>query len=357
MGFEFDFQPVGDGERSGDAIALRYTAGALAVPVIHVVDGGDLAAGGKLVAHINAQYGNPRRIENVVLTHGDDDHSSGLRTVIDTFEIGAIWMNRPWLYAGEIVHLFRDGRWTVDGLSRRLREDFPILAEIEDKAYERGIPIREAFQGAQIGAFTVLAPSRTRYLSLIPQIERTPEAASAHHPNRGLLGFAKDAVNWIRESWGQETLGEDAQTAASNETSVVQYGFFEGKPVLLTGDAGVNALTEAANYRDLLGYEPFQLDMMQMPHHGSRRNVTPTILNRWLGPPLMQGQPDRGITAIASVSNGDPTKPRKKVSNAFLRRGATPYRTNGGVLHHNRGMPPRGWGSAPAITFSDAVEE
>jgi hypothetical protein len=30
--------------------------------------------------------------------------------------------------------------------------------------------------------------------------------------------------------------------------------------------------------------------MMQVPHHGSRRNVTPNILDRWLGGKVNRGQ-------------------------------------------------------------------
>ena len=86
MGYEIDFLPVGDGERSGDAIAVRY--GSPGRYTIHVIDGGDLAAGERMVEHIRSHYGNPRYIDAVVCTHGDDDHSSGLRKVVQAFDIG-----------------------------------------------------------------------------------------------------------------------------------------------------------------------------------------------------------------------------------------------------------------------------
>ena len=85
-----------------------------------------------MVDHIRTYYGNPTRIDAVVCTHGDDDHSSGLRKVIEEFEVGGIWMNRPWLYASSIIDDFKDRRMTVDSfrphelrgrLRRTLREN------------------------------------------------------------------------------------------------------------------------------------------------------------------------------------------------------------------------------------------
>jgi hypothetical protein len=43
-------------------------------------------------------------------------------------------------------------------------------------ANEKRIPIKNAFQGDVIRDLVVLAPSRDRFLSLIPQFEKTPAA-------------------------------------------------------------------------------------------------------------------------------------------------------------------------------------
>jgi beta-lactamase superfamily II metal-dependent hydrolase len=359
-GYEIDFLPVGSGERSGDAIALRYgTPGAYR---IMVVDGGDLAAGDALVDHINVHYDNPSRIDAVVCTHGDGDHSSGLRTVIDAFDdIGAIYMNRPWLYAAEIIDLFHDGRLTVASLERRLKDAYPILVEIEAKATARGIPIYEAFQGQQIGAFTVAAPSRARYLELLPQFRQTPEAAAIEESiGKSLLeefwSLAQAAIDWVVEAWGSESLLEDPEpTSAENEASIVQIGFIRGERILLTGDAGPVALHEAADYVETCGWGVGNLRFMQVPHHGSRRNVTPSVLNRWLGNILPEGE-RRVISAYVSAAEKAEKHPRKKVVNAFIRRGAMVYVTKGVTKCFTQGMPNRGWGPAEALEFAREVE-
>lgn len=362
MAYEIDFLAVGDGERSGDAIALRYSDGYGSK--IHVVDGGDLAAGKRLVEHINKYYGNPSYIDAVVCTHGDDDHSSGLRRVIENFYIREIWMNRPWLYAQEILDLFRDRRLTAESLERHLRDSYPILVEIEDIACKRGIAIRQAFQGMTIGEFTILAPSRERYLQLIPQFSRTPEQAKSPNVQESRLlgawsyiGKTTAAVtSWIAEEWNVETIKEDVETSASNESSVVQIANLNGSSILLTGDAGVISLQEAANYAPHVGFNLPGIDVIQIPHHGSRRNVSPSTLNRWIGPIVQQGESHRS-TAYVSTAKESKTHPRKKVVNAFIRRGAKVYSTKGSQVYHRRGISlRRGWRLATPHGFSRKVE-
>lgn len=362
MAHEIDFLAVGDGERSGDAIALRYGNGG--AHTIHVIDGGDIDAGERMVGHIRAYYGNPGYIDAVVCTHGDDDHSSGLRRVIEAFDVGGIWMNRPWLYVWEIVHLFDDGRLTPESLERRLREAYPILDEIESMAAERGIPVHEAFQGTNVGAFTILAPSRERYLELIPQFSRAPEQARYSGAGglgvSGILAQTKQAVRavaeWIAEEWGIETLEEEVETSASNESSVVQLAELDGNRVLLTGDAGVVSLHEAADYAELIGHRLPGVRFIQVPHHGSRHNVNPSSLNRWVGDPVGQGE-TRGTSAHVSAGKESETHPRKKVVNAFMRRGAKVYSTKGQSLRHCHDMLPReGWSPVTPHDFSPIVE-
>ena len=364
MAHEIDFLAVGDRKQSGDAIALRYSQGDGTPYRIHVIDGGDQAAGVQMVDHIRTYYGNPTRIDTVVCTHGDGDHSSGLPKVIGEFEVGGIWMNRPWLYASSIIDAFKDKRMTEASLERHLRAEYPILAEIEGVAKARRIPIYEALQGATVGAFAILAPSRERYINLIPEFSRTPEQAESHrshsstrtNPLARVAQSVRDATGWIAETWGVETLAENPETTASNESSVVQMATLDGERIVLTGDAGVVALGEAADYADACGSNLPGIDFIQVPHHGSRHNVSPSALDRWVGPRLPRDE-SRGTIAYASVAKESKTHPRKKVVNAFIRRGAKVFSTKGTSMRHKREMPPReGWGPITALEFAERVE-
>ncbi|MER8490244.1 hypothetical protein NKH53_18450 [Mesorhizobium australicum] len=336
MGYEIDFLPVGDS--NGDAICIRYGSPATGY-TIHVVDGGYTDTGDTIVGHINQYFGNPNFIDHVVLSHADNDHVAGLITVLEHFDVGHLWMNRPWLYAAEILDSFH-GNYTVAGLQEAIMDAYPLLVDLEQIAFDKGTQVHEAFAFAQIGQFTVLAPSRERYLQLIPEFNRTP--ASYAKPIKGWAGRIVEAVKALVhyfETWGEEQLEENPPACtAANESSLVQLGRIDGKAMLLTADVGPEGLNEAADNTELLGV-PEPLVFVQVPHHGSRRNVTPSVLNRWLGGPVPEGVIHG--TAFCSVGSNKPEYPRRRVQNAFLRRGYGVISNRKGWISHFFQMPAR----------------
>lgn len=358
--FEIDFLDV-ETKKSGDAIAVRYSIND--VVQIHVVDGGYLETGERLASHIRQYYGNPDFIDRVVVTHPDGDHANGLRTIIEEFDIGELWMLRPWTYAAQVLHRFTRFT-TVEGLENRLREIYSSLAALEDLAHFKGIPIYEPFQGAELGAFTVMAPTRERYLDMIVESERTPEsvaeaATSAADTLLEAVGMAVvRAVNMVKAAWGAEVFPPD-DTSAENEMSVIQYANICGKKILLTGDAGRSALAEAADYAPFVGLALPGIDRFQVPHHGSRRNVSTVLLDRWLGP-RMDARPGEGytsFTAIISSAKADEDHPRKAVVRACIHRGGYVISTEGQKIYTYHNAPDRGWTAVPAMGYPDDQEE
>jgi hypothetical protein len=93
---------------------------------------------------------------------------------------------------------------------------------------------------------------------------------------------------------------------------------------VLTGDAGRDGLTEAANYAPQAGLILPGVDKFQAPHHGGRRNLSSEILDRWLGSRLPQMPPEGQtlFTAMISSAKEDPDHPRKAVLRALRHRGA-----------------------------------
>lgn len=343
--FEIDFLDV-EAKKSGDAIAARYSVGG--TTVIHVTDGGFQGTGEKLVKYINTYYGNPRRIDHVVVTHPDGDHAGGLRTVLESFEIGALWMLRPWQYADELLPRF--SRFTnVENLRRRLREIYSNVDALEQIALDRRVPILEPFQGARIGAFTTMAPTRSRYLDLVVQSEQTPEPSQAVAPMQvGLLGLFEaakvKAISLMRAAWGAEVFSPE-ETSAENEMSVIQYASIAGKRILLTGDAGRAGLNEAADYAPTVRLNLPGIDRFQVPHHGSRRNVSSEVLDRWLGPRLSErpAEGSKKFIAFISSAKADEDHPRKAVVRAMIHRGGIVVTTEGRSVRTSQDAPDRGW--------------
>lgn len=358
--FEIDFLDV-QSNKSGDAIPLRYQIDHTAY--IHVVDGGFQDTGQKVVDHIKKYYDNPAYIDHVVASHPDGDHAGGLRTVLGTFEVGHLWMLRPWVYADAIIDRF--SRFSsVENLKKRLKEIYPNIAALEEIADERDIPIYEPFQGETIGAFTVLAPTRRRYLDLVVQSERTPESSeevqkvAAEGSKAFFEKAAAKAVSLLKASWGAEVFSPE-ETSAENEMSVIQYASLCGKRILLTADAGRGGLTEAADYAPHIGITLPGIDRFQAPHHGSRRNVSTETLDRWLGPRL-SSKPQKGeevLTVIVSSAKTDEDHPRKAVVRACIHRGAKVVTTEGLSIRTSHSAPEReGWTAATPVEYPEEQE-
>jgi hypothetical protein len=355
--FEIDFLDV-ETAKSGDAIALRYEVGGQRL--IHVVDGGFEAVGQRLIDHIVAHYDN-KPIDHVVVTHPDGDHASGVRVVIERCNVGTLWMLRPWLYAEGLLPWFPTYS-SGERLAGRLRKLYPHIAELERIAIERGIPVQEPFQGARIGAFTVLAPSRGRYFDCLLRSEKTPEAADLDNPFAGvaaaLAQYGRAIAALVRSAWGHETFSAE-ETSAENEMSVVQAAVIAGQRIVLTGDAGRSGLSEAADLAAAVGIQLPGVDRFQVPHHGSRRNVSTALLDRWLGPRLA-GPPAAGaelFTAICSSAKADPDHPRKAVERAIVHRGGRFVTTEDGDVRTSSNAPWRlGWGAIPPRPYPQDLE-
>ncbi|MBW8042627.1 MAG: MBL fold metallo-hydrolase [Planctomycetes bacterium] len=360
--FEIDFLDV-QSVNSGDAIPLRYQLNGNIY--IHVVDGGYQETGEHVVKHIRTYYGKPTFIDNVVVTHPDGDHAGGLRRVLEEFDIGTLWMLRPWLYADELIDRF--SRFTsVDNLIIRLKELYPNIAALEKLAIEKQVTISEPFQGARIGEFIVMAPSKSRYLDLVVESDKTPESAKEKQqtPAASIGNLIEKtvakAISFLKAVWGIETFSAE-ETSFENEMSVIQYASICDKRILLTGDAGRTGLSEAADYAPDVGLMLPHIDYFQVPHHGSRRNVSTEILDRWLGPRL-SSKPAEGeeiFEAIISASKKDKDHPRKAVIRATIHRGGATFTfAKAPELCSGHNAPVRaGWVPAPNSLYPEEQEE
>jgi beta-lactamase superfamily II metal-dependent hydrolase len=146
-----------------------------------------------------------------------------------------------------------------------------------------------------------------------------------------------------------ETLGDGGVTHPRNNSSVITLLSFKNKRYMFTGDAGIPALEYAAEaYETTFGdFATTPLTFFQAPHHGSKRNVGKTILNRILGHPSAAHNDNfHGFIHAAKASVKHPSP---KVTNALIRRGCQlDYLavTNGQTKWHHSGSPEReGWSS------------
>ena len=292
--YEIEFLRVGDGASSGDAILIHWWDGQ--VWHIGIVDGGYEETGWDIVEHIHRWYSERPIIDFVASSHPDNDHMSGLRVVLSELPVRELWMHVPWAHADRILHLFRSRRWTEDGLIRELRRQYNYVVELVDLANNQKTKIRLPFQGQKIGPFTVLSPTIDMYEGLLPQFRDTPRPdqdllQTLGHWQQGIgrrvsKGITKD----IPEAWHKETLRGEGITSAENESCVVLLGNLGAGNIFLTADAGLRALGEAVHYAYGQGISLHPLWLFQVPHHGSRNNISPQMLDYIIGPQVQQAQ-------------------------------------------------------------------
>jgi beta-lactamase superfamily II metal-dependent hydrolase len=287
----------------------------------------------------------------VINTHPDNEHCSGLREVLKNLTVKEIWIHRPWRLAGLSLDWFNDGRITPNSLKERLKDALTIVTEIEQIANEKRIPVKQPFTSLSFDNNTiiVLSPTEDYYKDLLPQFRSTPEAKNESFLSR-TFSAVKDAVNWLSETLhiSTETLDETGETSPENNSSVVTLFEYAGKKVLFTGDAGIPALKNVIEITNDCNYSLANLDVLQVPHHGSKRNVSPSILNKI-----------KGTSAyISTPKEENPKHPAKKVTNALIRRNMKPYQTKGNILCYRHNTPQRaGYSSAIQIPFHNRVEE
>lgn len=373
MSYEIDFIGVGsEVKQDADAFCFRWvdSYGKDGNPLykIGVFDGGFESHGKAMAQHLNKYYfddangentRNEKVIDFVFVSHADQDHVSGLKEILEEFNVKALYMNRPWEYVEELYEIVKDGRITLKSLEERLKTSYSNIAALEEIAEKNSIPITPAFAGDVISErLRVLSPSKSFYLTLLAESNKTPETETVFESAQKMVQKIKAYLLNILEDWNTETLHEGVTTSAENETSIVLLGQMDDETFLLTGDAGLRALSNAVDYAEKnLGIKvKDSVSFYQIPHHGGRHNVSPSILNRLVGCKVKEGSKPTKVAYVSVAKDSD--HPLKVVTNAFVRRGATVYQTDGYTIWHHIGTPGRaGFTSITAVPFADTVEE
>lgn len=334
MGYQVDFLKVGNGETSGDCIALRFGdlhSGDHMKQYVVVIDGGFKESGDKLVEHIINRFGTGY-VDLMISTHLDRDHIAGLTPVIETLTVGKLLMHRPWLHP-----VRADG--DVQKEMREARKSYDQASALEDLAMSKGIEIVEPFAGNEL-QFTadaymyILGPDEPYYEELLKEFDH----------NKSLLAKALEALGAPVTAVGemlrkiQETLDPSTETldhvhkntSPENSSSTVIYFNLYGHKLLFTGDAGVDALHRALDYGEGIGLDFSDLKLLDIPHHGSKHSIDTAFLNR-VG----------ASTAFISATKDSKKHPSPRVTNALVRRGINFFTTEASNILSEHDAPAR----------------
>lgn len=361
MDYEVDFLAVGEESKSGDAIAIRFgdLHGERSDQTVIIIDGGYKESGEKLVKHIKSHY-DTDTVDLVILTHPDSDHASGLHIVLEELTVKKLWMHKPWEHNdGKSVH-FEDGRVTDNSIAERLKAALETAYELHQLAVNKNILIEEPFTGKTdiTGCIKVIGPSIEYYNELLLGFAGMPET-KMESINDSFMGKAKEKVlEWLSDVWGIDLIVDDGETTSQqNHSSAIIQMTLAGRRLLFTGDAGRESLQYAADHIGNIDNLE-KLVFIQIPHHGSFRNIGPTVLDQLVGERKPKGHTAHFSAFCSSAKSGAPKHPSKKVLNAFTRRGARVHVTSGTDKHHHRNAPERdGWSTAKPEPFHEQVED
>jgi beta-lactamase superfamily II metal-dependent hydrolase len=335
--YEIDFLPVGDGGRSGDAIAMRFTrpSGALAHVII---DAGFKDDGEALVEHVQRYY-DTSSIDLAILTHPDGDHIGGMGVVVRELDVGTLWLHSLGAHGGASL----DAADAVD--------------ELIGVASDNGTDVAEPFAGSSAfgEALRILGPTEAYYDELV---ERQLFVGKSTSGSRALLEATRTRVQRFLSLLPIEVPFDEGEgTSPRNNSSIITMLEVDGRRLLFTADAGVAALDNAWDYLNDSGLGAQAPDLAQIPHHGSRRNASTELLNRLYGG-TGQSSCRNGIVSVSA--NADAKHPSPRVVNAYMRRGFTVLTTAGStVCFRGPDTPSRaGWGPVtPLAPMDESAEE
>jgi hypothetical protein len=275
--------------KHGDSLLLHY--GPLTSPRLIVIDGGPAGVYKKSLRprlhEIRTNRGGSElEIRMLMVSHIDDDHIAGvldfsteLRQDADAkktlpFNILTLWHNsfddiiaKLGQSAGEVLKARFKGKQTADAAAivagvkqgRQLRLDADALAINMNSGFDDLIQFDKSAKALKMGAgltFTVLGPRKAELDALESKWQRDLKTILKKHKTT--------------EAAAAEFLDESVH----NLSSVIVLAEFDGQRMLLTGDARGDFILDSLREAGLLTGGHIDVDILKMPHHGSRRNVS-----------------------------------------------------------------------------------
>lgn len=340
MDFVIDFIYVGD----GDAIVI-WARKPNEQDIVIFLDGGSAGNGQKIVDHYRTliePHLLPSRSIGFINSHPHTDHINGL---IEVVEILGKEMTFA-IYNDPVEHISSELKNQIkksylakeDADITHLYESFEKVYRLNQLCDTYNIKRHRALSdeiNISDENITLLSPSKQFYEEKVQQFTNIDFLKRVDLSRKSPTIFDDEITSPCK------IVDEINDASPENLTStVLQLTDSNGRKYILTADAGVDSFDDM----DENGFSNENINLVQLPHHGSRRNVSSSWLIRFN--PTMY---------IASAA-GNVKHPRKAVINCVKRnlpntsvysthtsKNTLSYTTNKSVF------PLRGWGSATPL--------
>jgi len=323
----------------GNADCILVTRWVNSVPTNVLIDGGNKSAIAALRPFLeNRGIGF---LHAIVCTHPHDDHAAGLIELLkdESIGIGTAYVHIPQLHTDAVA--LEKALRSVAGSAEAdsIRKSLATAKDLVAACKARKITIVEPFAGASVEFMTVAGPSVQFYEELLTEFTDA-DSIKAVDFQQTMHKIWSDLHDNAVEALDTE-LPQNPQTTPENNSSAILGCIQDGKKYLFTSDAGVSALEKARELYDLTNCY-----WMQIPHHGSRRNINPALIKQF-------------SPTFAWVSaEGSKKHPRRAVVSAFKNAGATVcsthYPTPTNMWIHTGAVPQR-MGYKALVPLYDAV--
>lgn len=302
-----------------------------------VIDGGNTKDGDKVIDHLES-FILPHTPQDapdlIVSTHHDKDHIGGLIPVVEHYgnSINEVWVNNPAEYKDNLAFTDLKEAFKRKSENKQYKVILESLNNLEDFITivdKHGIQRFPAIYGRikHNGIIKILGPSEDFYKSLLPRFKNLEDFVTKEAQYAFDSIFGKSEINEsLEKSSPCPIVDEENSTSATNNSSVILQIIRNGSRYLFTGDAGVDAFKDVESRGEL--NKTYWLDV---PHHGSRRNLTSDLISTI--------SPD-----VCYVSaEGSNKHPRRALINCLNKQNAKVYSTHkgGNKWHHAGNFPDR----------------
>jgi beta-lactamase superfamily II metal-dependent hydrolase len=330
-GFEVDLLSLGN----ADCILVTHWQGTSATRVL--IDGGN--KGDALIVRRFLEQRGITYIHAMVCTHPHDDHAGGLLELVEdpTLTFGRAYLHIPqWhLDMPKVIKAIAETKGIRESMT--IEKSLGTTKDLCSALHNRGVAVAEPFAGTEIEFLTVAGPSLEYYEELVAEFQDADRIRTVSK-NQDAWDLQNEL---IKAGLLASSLLDNPETTPENDSSVILATSYDGAKYLFTADAGAPALQNAANR-----YSLRDLRWMQIPHHGSRHNITVGLIDHF-----------KPRSAWVSAK-GSMRHPRRSVVNAFKARGVKVYSTHyptEGSLHRSEGTVPTWRGFVSATPLWDAA--